>query len=297
VEGLGILVCDASASMDNQVFKNERKDLTKLQLVAGAVRSALLQMLTLSNNDRAYIAIIMFGERAKVIQDRQGRPFVRSVRELINEFGVEPAYHMASALGKQWAHTNPTPEQARQQEEWIKEAFNLDHFLHEQLKDDVAGFGRDGTNITEALSLARQITDAAIAGSLSAFGVKEPVSLKMDDIPRPGEKSIRVPNVRVMIYSDGEHNRGRLENAFASMQPASVLLTAFIDNENESDDTRKGADQMLACATICPEHKEPGYFLINTLGRRTYLREVFHMATGSSGFCRQCMKGGAVVQI
>jgi hypothetical protein len=194
-------------------------------------------------------------------------------------------------------HTNPTPEQARQQEEWIKEAFNLDEFLHEQLQNDTAGVGRDGTNITEALSLARQITDGAIAGSLSAWGVNNPVSLKPDPIPLHGEENtITVPNVRVMIYSDGEHNRGRLENAFASMQPASVLLTAFIGNEKESDDTRTGADQMLACATICPEHKQPGCFLINTLGRRTYLREVFHMATGSSGFCRQCMKGGAVVQ-
>src|SRR4051794_2093693 len=47
VEGLGILVCDGSVSMDTKVFPDERKDLTRLQLVVGAVQSALLQMLTL----------------------------------------------------------------------------------------------------------------------------------------------------------------------------------------------------------------------------------------------------------
>src|SRR5690349_11811501 len=44
VEGLGVLVCDASYSMDALVFPKERNDLTRLELVEGAVQSALLAM-------------------------------------------------------------------------------------------------------------------------------------------------------------------------------------------------------------------------------------------------------------
>src|SRR5689334_1490483 len=87
VQGLGVLVCDVSGSMDEVVFPKERKDLTRLQLVVGAAQSALLNMLDLSDKDRAYVAIIAFGKGAQIIRDRQKRPFIRSVRSIINEFG------------------------------------------------------------------------------------------------------------------------------------------------------------------------------------------------------------------
>src|SRR3954453_8459469 len=44
VEGLGVLVCDASLSMDEPAFPDERRNLTKMQLVVGAAQSAILEM-------------------------------------------------------------------------------------------------------------------------------------------------------------------------------------------------------------------------------------------------------------
>jgi len=294
VEGLGVLVCDVSYSMDTAVFPDERKDLTRLQLVVGAVQSALMAMRTLSVNDKAYVAIIAFGKGAKVITDRHGRPFIRSVKSIINEFGLEPALQKASKQGWQWVYKGAKKEQLDQQDKWITEAFEFDHYIHDQFIKVREDFSANGTNITEALSLARKLTDNAIAGNLRDWGITEPVSLKRSIIS--GDKpQFTVPNVRVMIYSDGEHNQGLLENAFEKMQPQSVLLTSFIGDEEASDDTRKGADQMRSIANICPIHQQPGYYLINTLERRSLLREVFHMSTATSGFCRECaLKSGVV---
>ena len=194
-------------------------------------------------------------------------------------------------------HNNAKPEELKQQDKWITEAFEFDHSIHDQFLKVRDYFSANGTNITEALLLAREITDKAIDGNLRPWGVTEPVSLKKSIIS-PGDKpQFTVPSVRVMIYSDGEHNQGLLKNAFADMQPQSVLLTSFIGDEGASDETRKGADQMLSFANICPIHQQPGYYLINTIERRSLLREVFHMSTATSGYCRQCALQGDVVNI
>jgi hypothetical protein len=188
------------------------------------------------------------------MKDRHGRPFIKSVQEILEEYGQ-----------------------------------NLTKFLHDQYDNDRANIDHSGTNITAALKLARDITDAAIAGSLATYGVTHPVSLMAQPVGVFQKPAITVPNVRAMIYSDGAHNQGPLVNAFEGMQPASVLMTAFIGDEEATAEARTGADQMKALANICPTHNQPGYFLINTLGRRAYLRQLYHMTTGASGFCPSCL--------
>jgi hypothetical protein len=295
VEGLGVLVCDASHSMDNLAFPEERRDLTKLQLVVGAVQIAILAMHNLTDNDRAYIAIIAFGKRADLINDRQGRPFIRSVKSLLEEFGGLTAKKKATAERENWENFEDHEKEIR-----IREVSSLDDFLIEQLHSDSIGLDRTQTNVNEALRLAFKIATSAISGSLREWGIEQRVALRLPAVRKPGqEASIEVPNVRVMIYSDGEHNVSPREitNPFTDLKPTSVLMSSFIGDEAANDDARKGADQMLAIANTCPTHGHKGYFLVNTLARRSMLREVFHMASGASGFCRQCAKGGAVVQL
>ena len=98
-------------------------------------------------------------------------------------------------------------------------------------------------------------------------------------------------------YTQHNVSPREITNPFTDLKPTSVLLPSFIGDEAASDEARKGADQMKEIANTCPTHGHRGYFLVNTLERRTMLRQVFHMTTGASGFCRQCAIGGAVVQL
>jgi len=254
MRGLGMLGCDISYSMEEKAFPLEA-ELSKLELVTRAIQDAVSQMQNLEDLADAYLAIIAFGRNAQLITDRQGRPFVKSVQEILAEEGD-----------------------------------GLGDYLRELFMSDSLGVDRNATNITEALRLARQIMDQALSGSLQSFGVTHQIALDMQTVTRPkNQPALPMPNIRVMFYSDGKHNEGPLENAFATMQPASVLMTAFIGDEKADTDARMGADQMKALANICPKHDRKGYFLINTLSRQAFLREVYHMATGASGFCSQCL--------
>ena len=175
----------------------------------------------------------------------------------------------------------------------FKKTCTLADYLHDELEHDRQQIDRGGTNITAALRLAREIIDATLRSDLSAYGISKSVSLiGQRPFHTPDEKVIEVPNVRAMIYSDGEHNQGALENAFADMQPVSVLMTAFIgDDLDEEGNTRPGAEDMRKLATICPAHRLAGYFLINDSERGEVLRDIFHMATGTSGLCLRCRSG------
>src|SRR5262249_30700088 len=103
------------------------------------------------------------------------------------------------------------------------------------------------------------------------------------EVEKVQEHTIPMPNVRVLIYSDGQHNASdRLDNPFASLQP-SILMTAFLGNPDASDDARLGADQMKSLATICPAHGFQGYFLIDAPWRFVRLRGLFRI-NSSSGF-------------
>lgn len=259
IEGLCVLVCDASGSMDNAAFPESR--VTKLKLVVSAVQRAISELSEMSKRDTAFIAIIAFGGKAALVKDRQGAPFVKSVQNIITEFGDDLA------------------------------EFLFDYFGHDRGNVD-----RRYTDISAALQLAKQIADGALSGDLSPFGIRHAVSLiEHSDIVTLDGRQIPFPNVRVMAYSDGAHNPDRgavLTNAFASMQP-SPLMTAFIGSEGADENARQGADQMKALANTCPEHGHKGYFLINTLERHAQLRKLFRMASGASGFCPQCLKAHA----
>jgi hypothetical protein len=138
MEGLCVLVCDASYSMDEVAFPSERPDLTKLRLVVDAVQSAIDAMADLTMAKNAYISIIVFGEEARLITDQKGKLFIKSVQDILDEF-VEPA--AKTREGKQGKFAA---------------------FLHEKFESDSEKINREGTNITEALRIARIVVDGEI---------------------------------------------------------------------------------------------------------------------------------------
>jgi hypothetical protein len=130
--------------------------------------------------------------------------------------------------------------------------------------------------------------DGAITGDLSQYGFEGRVSLIKHPLRTRDGEEIDMLNVRVMMYSDGVHNRGELRNPFEGMQPVSVLMTSFIGHPDQSSQLREGADDLKSMACICPKHGHTGYFLVHKEARGELLRKVFRMATKASGFCTQC---------
>jgi len=256
VEGLCVLVCDISGSMSTPAFPNHPAE--KLKMVTGAVHKAIAELGTITKAENAYIALVAFGGRAAIVRDPQGQPFVKSVAQIVSQFG-EGAAHL------------PT-------------------YLYDYFTNDHGGVDRGATDINAALKLAREIYDLTIAGDLSPIGVNATARL-MDhsDIVTSAGQQISMPNIRVMIYSDGAHTGGALKNAFEGLFP-SPLMTAFIGDDQAGPDARTGADQMKALANQCPEHGQKGYFLINAPERHAVLRNLFRMASGASGFCPQCLR-------
>lgn len=64
-----------------------------------------------------------------------------------------------------------------------------------------------------------------------------------------GEEFVDIPNVRVLIYTDGEHNvTSAIKNPFSGDEQ-SVLITAFIGEKDA-----KGVGQMRNLACTCPKH-------------------------------------------
>jgi hypothetical protein len=289
LEGLCVLVCDVSNSMNEIAFPVEQPDQTKLELVAEAVQSAVDAMHDLSMIDNAYIAIIAFGYGTSLIRDRQGKPFIKSVKSILKEFGEEAAIEKARAEGARWELMNEAEKKQKIKQE------SLASYLKNQFKLDVEKVDRSATNITGALDLAYKVTDGAIKGNLSQWQFTGRVSLIphmiTPDIEDPQSK-FELPNVRVMIYSDGAHNMGEdvVRNPFVNMKPISVLLTAFIGDPENDEDAKKGADTMEKIATICPIHNGTSYFLINRATHGELLRQLFRMATTYSGFCTECAR-------
>jgi hypothetical protein len=262
LEGLCVLACDVSGSMEEAAFATT--PATKRALVTTAIDLAIRELAPITKSENAYIAIVVFGEGAALITDTKGRPFMKSIKQIVTEF----------------------PNRG-----------DLAGYLDNFIVGDLAGVGRDRTNITAGLRLAKELFDATTGEtrSLTKFGLSFPVDLISHDVYTSQGTMMAVPNIRIMVYSDGAHNPGDgipLSNPFAAMTP-SPLMTAFIGDE-KAEGAQDGADQMNRLATRCPMHGHAGYFLINSIDRHTRLRNIFKMASGTSGFCPQCLASSIV---
>jgi len=264
--GLCVLVCDASGSMESHAFSEN--PASRIQLVANAAAAGISDYYRdatdkkaqiFSKPEQAYIAIVGFGETASIIQGNDGKPFIKTLDQIQQEF--------------------PQRE-------------DLSDFLHSSLTK-LCPLNRKYTDITKALVLAKEIQDAALKGDLSAYGISGSFKVMEHDIVEKNSNNLlTVPNTRVLIYSDGGHNPGdgtSLSNPFES-ESLSTLMTVFLGNPDSTDlNERKGADEMKSLACLCPIHKIVGYYLIDSPQRYAKLRGIFRMASGASGFCPGCL--------
>ncbi len=147
----------------------------------------------------------------------------------------------------------------------------------------------DGTNITEALKLAREIYDCALKGDLSKFGFNDFAPLHHDIAI--GDDVFSIPNIRVFVYSDGKHSIGEFINYFenATLIPRAPnvngLICAYFGSVED-----EGFESLYQIAGTCPRHGIKGIIHITTPEMYPYIRQLFHMASAASGFCAQCAK-------
>ncbi len=267
--GLCIMACDASYSMTDTAFPNSPS--SRMQLVSRAVSAGISDLYSgtdgkdggISKPEQAYIAIIGFGKTATLIKDKNGNPFVKSISEIKEEF--------------------PTRE-------------SLAEFLEKALTDDISQYDdemRYYTDISKALSLADEIRNDALNHDLSKYGINGDFSILHHDIvAKKTDTPQSIPNVRVLIYSDGSHNSAdntSLINSFDDKED-SPLMTVFFGSPDDPDSTiKQGADEMKSLSCLCPIHNLSGYFLISDSKRYAMLRGLFRMASGASGFCPSCL--------
>lgn len=174
IEGLCLLVCDASFSMTGQAFSKQRA-ITKLKLVTRAINRAIADLRSISKADSAFIGIIVFGGKAGFILNGQGRPMLMPFSQFQTQFGS-----------------------------------NLDDYLYQCIEENRPDIDREHTDITGALQFAYDVYKGAMSGNLGQFGIEQTVSLiEHTDIYTYDKRQVSVANARVMIYSDGEHNPHR----------------------------------------------------------------------------------------
>jgi|SRR5665647_785503 len=154
---------------------------------------------------------------------------------------------------------------------------------------DVYNSYGDGTDISKALKLARELYDGALNGDLSYYGIRD--FSPMYQHIAIGSEVYDVANVRVFVYSDGECSG--FTNYFdgASLIPGktnvSGLTSAFL-GEAES----RGYKTMEEIAGVCPNHGIKAVVHVNQSKNYEHLRELFHMTSATSGFCVECAKRG-----
>jgi Archaeal DNA polymerase II, large subunit len=146
-----------------------------------------------------------------------------------------------------------------------------------------------GTNIDSALKLAREIYDGALEGNLKAYGIDNFAPMYHNVVIESNPH--QVANIRVFIYSDGLV--GGFTNYFenASLIPGktnvSGVTSAFL-GDTEDD----GYKAMESIAGVCPIHGVKAVIYVNRSRNYDYLRDLFHMASSTSGFCIECAKSG-----
>lgn len=148
-----------------------------------------------------------------------------------------------------------------------------------------------GTDINKALRFAKEIYDDFVNnGDLSRCNGPTGVKPIMHTVFDRNNKKKIVPNIRVLIYTDGMHTESsKLINPFIN-KDADVLLGAYFGPGEEV-----GCKALRKIISKCPKHDFEQFFLINDPRRIQTLRHLFRMASGASGFCPMCLADTEII--
>lgn len=161
------------------------------------------------------------------------------------------------------------------------ETFGEAKALKEHLLKEYDRFN-GGTDIAGALHMAKSIVQEFRTGKMTALGDYRVLSHAQYSPFL--NKSMDVPNVRVLIYTDGEHNVAvGLNNPFKTEEP-DLLMGVYFGNQQD-----KGREDLEKILGNCPIHNQKQFFVFDTPEKVPQLKGFFRMASGASGFCPTCL--------
>ena len=168
----------------------------------------------------------------------------------------------------------------------IKKYRDIDHFA-KYIYDELWNF-RGGTDINKALEEAHLFVTRFLNKQLKDFRVEDYTPM-MQQVLKYNLESISVPNVRVLLYTDGKQyvkNGSKVlnPNPFKVNMPeglgCDILIGAFFGSK-----TDEGYKDLLNLVSDCPSHRIPQLFLFDDAANIGNLKYLFRMASGASGFC------------
>lgn len=151
-----------------------------------------------------------------------------------------------------------------------------------------------GTDINKALQQAYTFIGQFLNKQLPGFPVKKYTPLVQRIFRYGSVDSVSVPNVRVLMYTDGRQyvvNGSMVLNPNPFQQKPinglnhDILIAAFFGPENDP-----GCKELRNIVSNCPIHNIPQFFLFDDPAHIGDLKYLFRMASGASGFCPSCLK-------
>lgn len=223
-----------------------------------SVTGGLWDIRNITSPEKAYITLIVFAKDAELLEYSEGRKFIVSIKELTEEY---------NSFDKLYT------------------------FLSKKLEVSMNNIGTDSTNITNALHLSKEIHNTALCSeSFKKYGYSGKFYIKKHSVMIRSKSADLLPplgirNIRSLLYSDGKHNAETIfDNPYKSDE-LSTLITIFHGNEND-----EGAKELEEIACICPIHGKKGHFVFHKEDQTDTIRNLFRMASGTSGFCPECIR-------
>ena len=173
-----------------------------------------------------------------------------------------------------------------------KDAAGLERMLKEKML--VRG---GATDINGVLKAAFNFTQQFINSDIAVLGSYKPrIQTVLDD----NMDSHQVPNVRILLFTDGEHylgddNKTLNPSPFKNLQykgkVIDLLMCAYYGSSTDN-----GYYQLKNLASKCPRHPATEqFFLFDDPGKVANLKGLFRMASGASGFCPTCLAEASMV--
>ncbi|MEM8524222.1 MAG: vWA domain-containing protein [Bacteroidota bacterium] len=172
--------------------------------------------------------------------------------------------------------------------EQIINEYNNSTTFAEYLYDEIKSM-EGGTDINSALKMAASFVEKFLNGTVPGMESKMP--MYHNQFSPILNKTIDVPNVRILLYTDGEQyaKLGSIVNPLSNHEP-DLLMGAFIGQTHE-----KGCNELRQVVGNCPIHGSEQFFVLDKPEKIATLRGLFRMASGTTGFCPNCIESSTIV--
>ena len=151
-------------------------------------------------------------------------------------------------------------------------------YLYDQLEEM-----KGGTDINSALTMAHSYIEKFRNSDIP--GIVDFAPLYHKQYLPHYNKSENIPNIRTLIYTDGEQQEeyGSIQSPFSG-GTLDLLMGAYIGEASD-----QGCSDLSKILSDCPIHGQRQFFVLDKPQKLATLKGLFRMASGASGFCPKCI--------